>query len=215
MSAPSARRPPRRPRPALPATLVTLLLAVAVGACSSRPQAAPPPRPTPIGSLNSGALRLPRIAFCSLVPPTAVRDALGARPQASASWGNGDRAAVTTSTDDRVQELGCEWRLSSGARARAWVFAAPVTPAYAGSVVAAAAAQAGCRAVSGPTFGSPSSTQVCQQPGDVVRVRHSGLFGQTWLSCEVSRAGVPVPAVTARADAWCVQVAQALDGSSS
>jgi hypothetical protein len=160
-------------------------------------------------------MQVPRIDFCSLVPTSGVRDALGTPAQASTSWGNGDVAAVTPRSRDVVHELGCQWSNDAGAQARAWVFAQPVLPSFARTVVAAAGRERGCRVVRGPAFGTPSVTQLCRRAGVVARVRHAGLFGQTWLSCEVTReGGVPAPEVRERADEWCVEVADALDAVS-
>ncbi len=33
---------------------------------------------------------------------------------------------------------------------------------------------------------NPSVTQTCRLPDGTTRVRHAGLFGQTWLTCEVA-----------------------------
>ena len=54
-------------------------------------------------------------------------------------------------------------------------------------------------------------TQTCREPEPSGCVRHAGLFGQTWLSCEVTDPTDGVPAVRARADQWCVEVVNALN----
>ena len=207
-------------RRAFTAAWAVVLLAVSAAACSQEPTARPPaPSPTPIARLNTAGMKLPRIEFCSLVPSGAVKDALGAKPEADSSWGNGDQAAVTPTVRDVVHELGCEWRgstgTSTGTSARAWVFARPVDQALARTVIRAGGRERGCRVVTGPEFGTPAATQVCQGSATGVRVRHTGLFGETWLSCEVTGpAGTALTDVRSRADAWCVQVAEALDAAS-
>jgi len=169
-------------------------------------------------------MRLPRIDFCSLVPTRAVAGALGGRPQARRTWGNGDRLALR-GVEDTVAETGCAWSRPDGptagrgtapssTTARAWVFARPVEQADAAAVVAQAGAVRGCRVPAGPAYGDPSVTQLCSSPAAGLaageqRVRHAGLFGTTWLTCEVQ--GPASGTLRSRADAWCVEVANALD----
>ncbi|MCW2867305.1 MAG: hypothetical protein JWR20_1493, partial [Marmoricola sp.] len=189
------------------------------GCDSSAPQrAAPEVDPTPIADLRTQTMTLPRIDFCSLVPTRAVGDALGGRAQARQTWGNGDRLALR-GVQDTVAESGCAWSRSDGATttARAWVFARPVEQADAGAVVARAGTVRGCAVPSAPAtpaYGSPTVTQLCSSPAVGLaageqRVRHAGLFGTTWLTCELQ--GPASGTLRSRADAWCVEVANALD----
>ncbi len=110
-----------------------------------------------------------------------------------------------------VHEVGCTWSKDDGSAARAWVFARPVDPAFARQAIASSRKAKGCRVDRSTGYGEPSVTQTCQPPGGSTRVRHAGLFGQTWLTCEVSSPGGTVAAVRRRADAWCVEVANALN----
>lgn len=187
----------------------TALLALAAG-CSSE---STPPKPagagsgpTPIGKY--GAPALSRLAFCDLVPEKAVTAALGGAPESDRSWDNGDQATVAGSTDV-IHELGCEWTGPSGTVARAWVFARPVDAAFATDLVAEAGRRKGCEAGTPPSFGSPSLLQTCPIRGERERVRHAGLFGDTWLTCEV--AGARAESLADRAGAWCVAVAESLE----
>jgi len=185
-------------------------LMVLTGGCSNdrAPTAAKAP-PTPIAKLNTAVMRLARVEFCSRVPDAAVKDALDSTKWRPAAYRNGDRTGISGLTDT-VAEDGCAWAAVSGdALARAWVFAPPADRRLARSVIAEARHHEGCRLVHGPDFGSPSLTQVCRDP-DGVRVRHAGLFDTTWLSCEISDSA-PARAVRERADAWCVQIANALN----
>jgi hypothetical protein len=191
------------------ATAVLLATLFATG-CSKDETTAPKPSPTPLASLNTTAMQIPRIEFCKLVPGSAVTDALGADPDSSASYSNGDDVAVPGVGKEVVHETGCSWSTDAGATARAWVFARPVDAAFARLAIASSRETPGCRVTRGPSYGDPSVTQTCRQGGSA-RVRHAGLFGQTWLSCEVSDPAGEVPAVRARADAWCVEVADALN----
>ncbi|MCW2849316.1 MAG: hypothetical protein JWR90_3290 [Marmoricola sp.] len=184
---------------------------VLAAGCSSGPEkAAPPPSPTPIARLNTAAIQLPRIEFCPLVPASATKAALGGRPSAHAAYGNGDEEALPGVGTDAVHEIGCSWT-KGATTARAWVFARPISPVFALTVVASGRRTPGCRTVAGPAYGQPSATQVCQRPGGSQRVRHSGLFGQTWLSCELESAEFLGADLRSRADAWCVEIANALN----
>ena len=214
MSAPSARRALRRlPRVAAGAVCAVLAMSVALTGCASdEPQkSAPSPAPTPITGLNTTVMQVPRIDFCAAVPDDAVTDALGGKPDSKATYGNGDREKLDGAGEDVVHEIGCSWSTDEGSTARAWVFARPVDATFARRVVASNKDAAGCRVVSGPAYGRPTATQVCRLPGGDQRVRHAGLFGQTWLSCEVSAPSAQAAGIRGRADAWCVQVANALN----
>ncbi|MGH3412471.1 MAG: hypothetical protein ACRDPH_05255 [Marmoricola sp.] len=203
--------------PSLGVMLAMLVVGI-VGGCAQSPLDSPTARPTPIKRLNTAALSVPRIDFCDLVPHLAVRQALGTKRWTRSSRGNGDTASVGTGkqqTTDVVAEHGCRWSTpgSSPAQASAWTFARPVHDRLARSVRSASSRERGCHDVDGPRFGHWSLTQVCRvgSPAEV-RVRHAGLFGTTWLTCQVEdRSGVSD--VRRRADAWCVQVANTLNTS--
>ena len=87
----------------------------------------------------------------------------------------------------------------------------PEVAAFARTVLASQRRAKGCRGTLAPAYGDPSITQTCQLPDGTRRVRHAGLFGQTWLSCEVSAPSAAAAGIRGRADAWCVQVANALN----
>lgn len=199
-----------RARLTLGAVVTALTLSMLGGCSGSGPQAAPTTSaPTPIARLNTAQMDLHRIPFCDLVPREAVRAALGRPASARASWGNGDTTRFVGGSGDRSQEFGCHFA-ARDAVAEAWVFASPVGRGLAAEVARDTSDEKGCRNAPGPTFGSPSRTEVCDLPGGDVRVRHAGLFGRTWLTCQVS-SSQPEPQVGHRADAWCVQVANALN----
>jgi hypothetical protein len=202
------RARPVRHTPAL-LLLGALLLVAGCGGSKSAP---PPPTPTPISHLSTSGMDLPRLEFCWLVPDRAVQAALGGEAGDHTGYGNGDRPSEAGVPDDVLHELGCTWTRSGGWAARAWVFAQPVEAPLARRVVAAAGHESGCRTPAGPAFGAPSYTQVCAEKGGAQRVRHAGLFGQTWLTCEVAGPhGADADQIRRRADAWCVSVANALD----
>ena len=157
-------------------------------------------------------MQVPRIEFCASVPDEAVSDALGGKADSKAAYGNGDREKLDGAGEDVLHELGCSWSTDAGLdREGVGVRAARSTPPSRGARSPRAAAPRGAGSSSGPAFGTPTVTQVCRRPGGEQRVRHAGLFGQTWLSCEVSAPSAQATGIRERADAWCVQVANALD----
>jgi hypothetical protein len=210
MPASSARRPAGRGicRGAAVAVALGLLLS---GCSQEKKEATPEPAPTPIASLNTVAMQIPRIKFCGLVPASAVAEAVGGKPDSDASYGNGDEEALPDVGSDVVHEIGCSWTGKDGVSARAWVFARPISTAFARTVIASGRRTDGCHRVPGPAYGKPSLTQLCQRPDGEQRVRHAGLFGQTWLTCELTGAKVAHTELSTRADAWCVEVANALN----
>lgn len=211
----SARRPSSRAGLRAARGLVAaigLALLAAAGCARDEAETAPPAIPTPMASLNTTAMQVPRIEFCRLVPDKAVRDALGGEPDAEASYGNGDEENLPGVGTEVVHELGCSWTTDDGAAARAWVFARPVDVAFARTVVAAARTTKGCTVQRGPEYGEPGLTQTCRLLDGNRRVRHAGLFGQTWLSCEVAAAGsTGAAALRDRSETWCVEVVNALN----
>lgn len=188
---------------------VLACLAGLLAACGGEPAAEPTPTPTSLAQLKPARMDLVRVGFCDLVPRTAVTKAVGAGAATPREWANGDQPPIDGAASDVAHELGCEWRLGKRA-ARAWVFARPVTRAFGRQVVAQARARKGCTAAAPGGFGRPGVLQTCTLGGKVTRVRHAGLFADTWLTCEVAgpeRAAM----VRSRADAWCLAVATTLN----
>lgn len=211
---PAARTPyvegvPAVRRLRLAALLLPLLLVTAcTGDDSAAPKPTPSAPPTPLESLSTTDLVVPREAFCPMVPPDAVTAALGSEPASSTSYDNGQRAAVASGVKDVAHEFACTWRAHDGTTARAWVFAPPITRSRAGSLVRSATAS-GCAAVKGPDFGSPSVATRCVHPGRF-ELGYRGLFGDAWLTCTLSAPGKKQPAdLTQRANRWCAAVAGA------
>jgi hypothetical protein len=209
----SARRPSSRaPRSLLRAVAAVLASGLLLSACSEDEESAPPEAaPTPIASLNTVAMQVPRIEFCALVPKDAVSDALGGEAESDAAYGNGDEEELPGVGEDVVHEIGCSWTGKDGSAARAWMFARPISADFARTVVASAKRTKACRLVPGPAYGKPAMTQLCDLPDGTRRVRHAGLFGQTWLTCEVSSGELEAAELRARTDRWCVDVANSLN----
>jgi hypothetical protein len=187
---------------ALLASLAALatLGAVAVGAALVGPEDTAPPAPyvaSPLSSIDTTALTVPRTAFCERVDPRAISAALDADPETSRTWTNGDRIRLDRGSDV-VAEFGCSWT-AGAVTARAWVFASVVTVNRARGL---AKADRGCEALPGAAFGDPSVVQRCQDRDLFTSYR--GLFGDAWLTCELSNVDE-----AARADGWCAEVARA------
>jgi len=199
----------RRTAIALACGVATALLAT--GCSEEKKSAGPKPTPTPLASLNTTAMEIPRIAFCKLVADSAVRAALGGKPDSSDSYGNGDEVDVAGVGTEVVHEIGCSWSTDSGSSARAWVFARPIDATFARQAVASSRETEGCKVDRRAAYGDPSVTQTCRLSDGSTRVRHAGLFGQTWLTCEVTDPGNELAPVRERADAWCVEVVNALN----
>ena len=197
-------------RPILAVHMALLALVVLTG-CSEDEKATPDPAPTPIASLNTVEMELPRIEFCQLVPDQAVEDAVGGKPASDSSYGNGDEVEMAGVGKDVVHEIGCSWTGDDGTTARAWVFARPVNTAFAQSVIASGRKTKGCRTVAGPPYGKPAATQVCTTADGKQRLRHAGLFGQTWVTCELATKSAEKTVLRDRADAWCSEIANALN----
>jgi hypothetical protein len=54
-------------------------------------------------------------------------------------------------------------------------------------------------------------SQSCRLPDGRQRLRHAGLFGQTWLTCELATTEPEKADLRDRSDAWCSEVANALN----
>jgi hypothetical protein len=189
-------------------------LAVGIGvAVADVPDAAAPRTSAPsvpLTEFDTTELVAQRAAFCDDLPEAAVTEALGEKSVDQAAYAGGDRAELTGGVRDIAHEFGCSWQGPDGSVARAWLFVPPVTPAAAGSLVTAARKGKGCTVDAGaPAYGVPSVALVCQTAGQRAR-SYRGLFGDAWLTCELSTpAAVPAAALEDRAGRWCVSVAGA------
>ncbi len=195
-------------------------LAVGIGvAVSDVPEDAAPTAvepSVPLTDVDTTELVAQRAAFCGALPEAAVTEALGGDPVDEASYGSGDRAALTDRVEDVSHEFSCSWQGEDGTVARAWLFVPPVTPAAADSLVASARKAKGCTPDPGaPAYGVPTLALACEQAG--VRTQsYRGLFGDAWLTCELSApattpAAASPEALTDRAGRWCVSVASAVE----
>jgi hypothetical protein len=218
MGARRARR--RRPGRGLligAAAVVVTGTVVAVGVSrdsgpAPEPSSRPLPAGTPLAELDLSGLPIARAPFCGSLDERRVTTALGAPVAEKEQYVDGERAALTARVTDVAHEFGCSYRSADGTTARAWVFAAPVREREARTMVGSAEAGRGCvEPGAAPTFGRPGTTLVCQdRDGSTLSMR--GLFGDSWLSCQlfVPVAGADAPATAQRGIRWCVHVATTL-----
>ena len=213
----------------------TLVTAVGVGAgviLHSPDKTAPTAHATTtLAQVDTTTMVVARRPFCDGIAAADVTAALGGEATDASSYSDGDKASLTSpegTVDDVAQEFGCTWT-GTGTAARAWVFAPPVTPGWAGQL--AAQVPKGCTRKPGPAYGRPSVALSCGPartgagtgagtragasaaasgaPG-ATTVSLRGLFGDAWLSCELTgRPDEPAATVAARADRWCLAVARA------
>ena len=157
-------------------------------------------------------MELPRIEFCQLVPDKAVEDAVGGKPTSDSSYGNGDEVEVTGVGNDVVHEIGCAWTGENGSTARAWVFARPVDDRLRPIGDRLGREDRGMphdrRAAVRHAGRDPALPAARRRSSDV---RHAGLFGQTWLTCELATTDTTREVLRDRADQWCSEVANALN----
>jgi hypothetical protein len=195
--------------------LAATALAVGVGVSvtdvpdDAGPSAAEPS--VPLTDFDTTELVAQRAAFCDDLPETAVTEALAGDAVDEAAYGSGDRAELTARVEDVAHEFSCSWQGEDGSVARAWLFVPPVTPATADALVAAARKDKGCTPEAGaPAYGVPSLALTCEAAG--VRAQsYRGLFGDAWLTCELSAPATLGPeALADRAGRWCVSVASAV-----
>lgn len=185
------------------ALLAVILTAVCVGIGVARTtpakHAPTDPLATRLGSVDTSALTVRRAAFCPALPDATAAAALGAPVTQKASWRPGQTVQLSEKVKDVADEYGCSWASAAGGLARAWVFAPPVTAARAAKL--AGAKPSGCTPLTTtppPAYGSPTDALTC---GDSTLLR--GLFGDAWLSCELSSHDLDL------VGRWCVAVARA------
>lgn len=192
---------------------LALLAAAGVGYAALRDPrpdaggAAPTAAPTPLSELDVSDRPVPRGPFCAALAQDDIEAALGGPVTRTEHYDSGDRATLATGLTDIAHEYNCGYSAASGAQARAWVFAAPVTRSTA-EALARESTGTGCRqSTDGPRFGNPSVTSVCR-PGAATVVTLRGLFGSSWLSCQLTTpVAAARPDPVRRAERWCVQVA--------
>ncbi len=177
------------------------------------------PSPSPGTSkrpLDLSNLPVARSLACESLHDRELVDALGDEVVDRVDYTSGDTIEIAPGVTDVAHEDGCIYS-AVGAEARVWVFAAPVGTPEARRLVREARGVRGCTFPGdGTGFGTPGLTSVCRvrplegEPAAVAATLR-GLFGDAWLSCQISGPSSEDPdAVRQRADQWCVHVATTL-----
>lgn len=169
---------------------------------------------TPLESFDTSLVTVPRASFCDSVDPRQVEAALGGEPVDAQSYDSGEEVTLTEGVTDVAHEFGCAWIGADRSEARAWVFAPPVDAQRAQGLVREAGRQQDCLASADPAYGSPSVGLLCT--GETGRrASYQGLFGDAWLTCELTSEDPEVGGaeLLRRTGAWCVGVAKGASGS--
>ena len=204
----------------LAAVVVTALAAGAVAVFEPLNDDPPPEREepfvaTPLEGFETATLTVPRAGFCESVDPRQVEAALGTEPVEVQGYDNGEVVTLADGVEDVAHEFGCLWLAPDQSEARAWVFAPPVDAERAARLVREAGREQGCETSPGPPFGSPSVGVVCTDEGGG-RASYQGLFGDAWLTCELTltpdAVGAGTVGLLGRTGAWCVGVARRRPG---
>jgi hypothetical protein len=185
---------------------------VGAGVALHSPASPPPPVSlgAPLATVDTTAIAIARAPFCDSVPEadltTALTDALGAAGPTASTTAASTTAAPATVTAavtapgrpspvprQTADEDGCTWT-SGATSAAAWIFAPPVTVAWARELVGV---PHGCTQLAGLAYGSPSTAYTCAGTTTL-----AGLFGDAWLTCTLTSTDV------AAVGRWCVAVAR-------
>jgi hypothetical protein len=171
---------------------------------------------TPLAGLDVADLTVARGPFCEALDERQVDAALGSAPAQTRTWGNGDRVALGAGGEDVSHEFGCQFDAADGTVARAWAFAPPVDTATAAILAQRATKARGCTAdPAAPPYGDPSLALTCQAADGTASASYRGLFGDTWVVCEVVRPAGATWDVADRAGRWCVGVVEGIDAARS
>ena len=198
---------------AVAVTITAVILGLRPGTTAERPVTpASKPSPTALRNVDLSALPIPRAPFCDAVDDKFLVAALDGPVTRTQHYDSGSRAQLTPAVKDIAHEYNCTWAAASGASARAWVFAEPVRPAEARALARDRVRAGGCEpAAGGPKFGSPSVTVACRAGDGTTTVTLSGLFGDAWFSCQLTRPDAGTTSQALRLTArWCVHVAATL-----
>ena len=216
-------------------TASALVTACSFGADAPEDAGGPtPPRassaaPSVVDPEISGAA-VPRTDVCGLLAEEDVERALGGPVADTAHYGNGEPFQVAPGRVDISHEYGCVFQGDDGTVARTWVFARPVREPEARTLVRRARRERGCAFPEPLLPGTPGLTSVCEEPAPhsegrgLLRARLAGLFGDTWLACEISEplraaggGGTGTPGrrteTLQRAEQWCTSVVATVSGS--
>jgi hypothetical protein len=182
-----------------------VLTAIAVGVGVLTLKDDEPETPEVKGDLSTAdttTMHVRRGAFCDRVPTEDATEALGGAATEKKAYSDGDQTGISGEVSDVAQEYGCIWTgpEDSATSARAWVFAPPVTLDWATQMTKSV--PKGCKAASVVL----TCVDAKKQPKVILR----GLFGDAWLSCELTgKAGEAAATLQKRASRWCLVTATA------
>ena len=163
-----------------------------------------------LSNADTTSMHVRRGAFCDRVATADVTDALGGASSEKKAYADGDQTVISGEVSDVAQEYGCIWTgpKDSATSARAWVFAPPVTQDWATQLTKSV--PKGCKAASKPAYGKPSVALTCTDAKKQPKAVLHGLFGDAWLSCELTgKAGESTATLQKRASRWCLVTATA------
>ncbi|WP_141781517.1 hypothetical protein [Nocardioides albertanoniae] len=163
-----------------------------------------------LSTADTTTMHVRRGAFCDRVAKADVSDALGGAASEKKAYNDGDQTTISGDVSDVAQEYGCIWTgpKDSATSARAWVFAPPVTKDWATQMTKSV--PKGCKAAAKPAYGKPSVALTCTDSKKQPKAMFRGLFGDAWLSCELTgKAGESAASLQKRASRWCLVTADA------
>ena len=176
--------------------------------------------------LDLSGLPIPRADVCALLAEDGLEQALGAPVAQTGHYGNGEEVEIAPGRVDISHEYGCVFEAGDGTTARTWIYARPVLRPEASTLVRRARHGRDCAFPESIRFGTPGLTSVCEvasraADGPLVRARLEGLFGSTWMGCEVAEplarpsgsSSTPRADVVQRAEQWCTEVVTAIAAS--
>lgn len=208
------RRAVRR-RPLARLASVVLVATGLMAGCteSSEKVEEPPPATattaTPLSELDLTGVVAERAPFCDALDPESVATVLGGQPELTDSYSSGEVAQLGPGLRDVANEHSCLFERGSRS-ARAWLFAQPVTPAQARTMVEGRGSDRACEAAGELSFGDPGLVQSCEPEGRR-RVTAVGLFGDGWLTCQTTAPGsADATELLEQTQRWCAEVARSV-----
>ena len=201
--------------------------------CTSAPQEEPdqttvvaPSAAPGAAHLDLSGLPIPRADVCALLAEDSQEQALGAPVAQTGHYGNGEEVEIAPGRVDISHEYGCVFEAGDETTARTWIYARPVLRPEARTLVRRARHGRDCAFPESIRFGTPGLTSVCEVASPaadwpLVRARLEGLFGSTWMGCEVAEplarpsgsSSTPRADVVQRAEQWCTEVVTAIAAS--
>jgi hypothetical protein len=165
--------------------------------------------PSPTAPADLSALPISREPFCDRIDERYAAAALGGQVTERTSYGPGERVSLAPGVTDVAHEFGCVFGSGAG-EAKVWVFTAPVTGSEARAMVEDVRGQRECSYPEDALqYGTPGVVGVCRLSGERAQVTARGLYGDTWLTCQLTVEADPEDAL-ARAEPWCLHVATSL-----